>query len=111
MLNLTMRITIDGRIELCSRNTSFMSTRFFNASEAIRDVSPTEEGDIAVRIQLNPYRGYLLSPHFQKSGYLDQYTQRFQTFLWGALSDPRQTPPPPNVARIDEPNRKASNRA
>ena len=51
------------------------------------------------------------NPHFQKSGYLDQYTQRFQTFLWGALSDPRQTPPPPNVARIDEPNRKASNRA
>jgi len=67
-----------------------------------------------------PRKGTLLSasssiriaaPHFQKSGYLDQYTQRFQTFLWGALSDPRQTPPPPNVARIDEPNRKASNRA
>jgi len=105
-----MRITIDSSIELFQKYELYVNT-ILNASEAIRDVSPTKEWNIAVRIRLNPYRGYLLSPHFQKSGYLDQYTQRFHTFLWGALSDPRQTPPAPNVARIDEPNRKASNRA
>jgi hypothetical protein len=105
-----MRITIDGSIELFRKYELYVDT-ILNVSEAILDVSPTKEWDIAVRIQLNPHRDYFLSPYFQKSGYLDQYTQRFQTFLRGALSDPRQTPPPPNVARIDEPNRRASKRA
>ena len=44
-----------------------------NASEEILDVSPTKEWDIAVRFQLKPHRDYLLSPYFQKSGYLEQY--------------------------------------
>jgi hypothetical protein len=79
-----------------------------NASEEILEVSPTREWDVAVRIQLKPHRDYLLSPYFQKSGYLEQYRPRFRAFLHGALSDPRQTPPvPPNVARIDVPKRKA----
>ena len=83
-----------------------------NASEEILLVSPSKEWDVAVRIQLKPHRDYLLSPYFQKSGYLEQYTPRFRTFLHEVLNDPRHTPPAPtNVARIDTPKRKASKRA
>ena len=49
-----------------------------NASEEILQVSPTKEWHVAVRIQLKPHRDYLLSPHFQKSGYLEQYTPKFR---------------------------------
>ena len=103
--------TIDGSIELFQKYELYVDT-ILNASEEILEVSPSKEWDVAVRIQLKPHRDYLLSPYFQKSGYLDQYGPRFRTFLREALSDPRYTPPgPPNVARIDAPEKKAKKRA
>ena len=103
--------TIDGSIELFQKYELYVDT-ILNASEEILEVSPTTEWDVAVRIQLKPHRDYLLSPYFQKSGYLEQYGPRFRKFLYEVLSDPRHTPPrPPNVARIDAPGRKAGKRA
>ena len=65
--------TIDGSIELFQKYELYVDT-ILNASEEILDVSPTKEWDAAVRIQLKPHRDYLLSPYFQNSGYLEQYT-------------------------------------
>ena len=39
-----------------------------------------------VRIQLRPHRFYLQSRHYLDSGYLEQYTQKFQAFLHAMLS-------------------------
>ena len=103
--------TIDGSIETFQKYELYVDT-ILNASEAILDVSPTKEWDIAVRFQLNPHRDYLLSQYFQNSGYLEQYTPVFQVFLKNALANSYKVPPPPpNLASIDAPNRKASKRA
>jgi hypothetical protein len=102
--------TIDGSVETFQKYELYVDT-ILNASEAILDVSPTKEWDTAVRFQLNPHRDYLLSPYFQSSGYLEQYTPRFRAFLQEALANPYKVPPPPNVASIDMPNKKAKKRA
>src|SRR4029079_9121756 len=65
--------TVDGSIETFQKYELYVDP-ILNASEAILDVSPTKEWDIAVRFQLNPHRDYLLSPYFQDSGSLEQYT-------------------------------------
>jgi hypothetical protein len=101
--------TIDGSVELFQKYELYVDT-ILNASEEILEVSPTREWDVAVRIQLKPHRDYLLSPYFQNTGYLEAYTPRFRAFLDEVLSDPSPTPPP-NIARIDAPQRKASKRA
>jgi hypothetical protein len=44
-----------------------------NASDEILEISPTKPWKASVRVQLRPHRDYLRSPHFQKSGYLEQY--------------------------------------
>ena len=100
--------TIDGSIEPFQKYELYVDT-ILNASEEILLVSPSKEWDIAVRIQLRPHRDYLLSSHFQNSGYLDQYTSTFRAFLQDVLNEPRQTSP--NVARIDSPDKKAKKRA
>jgi len=104
--------TIDGSIELFQKYELYVDT-ILNASEEILEVSPTKEWDAAVRIQLKPHRGYLQSPYFQSSGYLEQYGKRFLAFLHDALNDPRHTPPPPppSLAQIDAPRRKVGKRA
>lgn len=102
--------TIDGNIELFQKYELYVDT-ILNASEEILLVSPSKEWDVAVRIQLLPHRDYLLSSHFQKAGYLDQYTSKFRAFLHDVLNEPRQTQSPPNVARIDAPGKKAKKRA
>ena len=103
--------TIDGSIELFQKYELYVDT-ILNASEEILEVSPSKEWDAAVRIQLKPHRDYLLSSHFQNSGYLEQYGPRFRAFLQDALNDPRHTPPPlPNLAQIDAPKRKVGKRA
>jgi hypothetical protein len=79
-------MTIDGSPELFQKYEMFVDT-ILNASEEILDVSPTKEWKAAVRIQLRPHRLYLLSPHFQNSGYLEQYTPKFRAFMQDALSD------------------------
>ena len=65
--------TIDGSIESFQKYELYVDT-ILNASEAILEVSPTKEWDVAVRFQFKPHRDYLLSHYFQKSGYLEQYT-------------------------------------
>jgi hypothetical protein len=81
-------MTIDGSKETFQKYELFVDT-VLNASEEILEVLPTKEWDTAVRIQLNQHRGYLLSPYFQNSGYLEQHTPRFRAFMHEAL---RETP-------------------
>jgi hypothetical protein len=79
-------MTIDGSPELFQKYELFVDT-VLNASEEILEVLPSKEWDAAVRIQLRQHRAYLLSSHFQKSGYLEAYTPKFRSFLQNALSD------------------------
>jgi len=79
-------MTIDGSAEMFQKYELYVDT-ILNASEEILDVLPTKEWDTAVRIQIRQHRDYLLSPHFQNSGYLEQYTPKFQAFLTEVLSE------------------------
>ena len=103
--------TIDGSIELFQKYELYVDT-ILNASEEILLVSPSKEWDVAVRIQLHPHRDYLLSPHLQNSGYLEQYTPRFRSFLKAVLNEPRQASTPhPNLVPVEAPKRKVGKRA
>jgi hypothetical protein len=79
-------LTIDGSKEMFQKYELFVDT-VLNASEEILEVLPTKEWDAAVRIQLRLHRLYLISPHFLNSGYLEQYTPKFRTFMQAALSE------------------------
>jgi hypothetical protein len=79
-------LTVDGSKELFQKYELFVDV-ILNASEEILEVSPTKEWDAAVRLQLELHRAYLRSPHFLKSGYLEQYTPKFRAFIQVALSD------------------------
>ena len=79
-------LTINGSKELFQKYEMFVDT-MLNASEEILEVSPTKEWKAAVQIQLHPHRDYLQSPHFVNSGYLEQYTAKFRSFVDEALSD------------------------
>jgi hypothetical protein len=79
-------MTIDGSKETFQKYELFVDT-VLNASEEILQVLPTEEWDAAVRIQLRQHRDYLLSSHFRKSGYLEQYTPRFRAFMHDVLKE------------------------
>ena len=79
-------LTIDGSPELFQKYELFVDT-VLNASEEILEVLPTKEWNAAVRIQLRQHRGYLLSSHFQKSGYLEQYTPKFRDFMHDTLKE------------------------
>ena len=81
--------TIDGSIETFQKYELYVDT-ILNASEAILDVSPTKEWDIAVRFQLKPHRDYLLSQYFQSSGYLEQYTSPVPGVPEGCAGQPLQ---------------------
>jgi hypothetical protein len=83
------------------------------ASDEILGVEPSKEWQASVRIQLRPHRGYLQSPHFRNSGYLEQYTARFRAFVDEVLNEPTAPPMPihPNVARIDALNQRVKKRA
>jgi hypothetical protein len=81
-------MTIDGSKETFQKYEMYVDT-VLNASEEILLVLPTKEWKAAVRIQLRPHRDYLLSSHFQKSGYLEQYTPSFRAFMDDVL---RETP-------------------
>lgn len=72
--------TVDGSKETFQKYELFVDT-ILNASEEILDVSPTKEWRAAVRIQLRQHRAYLLSAHFESSGYLEQYTPKFRAFM------------------------------
>lgn len=78
--------TVDGSQETFQKYELFVDT-ILNASEEILDVSPTKEWRAAVRIQLRQHRAYLLSEHFERSGYLEQYTPKFRAFMQDALDN------------------------
>jgi hypothetical protein len=80
-------LTIDGSPETFQKYELFVDT-VLNASEEILEVLP-KEWDAAVRIQLRLHHGYLRSPHFLNSGYLEQYTPKFRAFMQETL---RETP-------------------
>ena len=102
--------TIDGSIELFQKYELYVDT-ILNASEEILLVSPSKEWDVAVRIQLRPHRDYLLSSHFQKSGYLDQYTSTFRAFLQDVLNEPRPNGVAERRQNRSSPDKKAKKRA
>jgi hypothetical protein len=79
-------MTIDGSKETFQKYELFVDT-VLNASEEILQVLPTPEWDATVRIQLRQHREYLLSPHFQNSGYLEQYTPHFRAFMHAVLKE------------------------
>jgi hypothetical protein len=103
--------TIDGSVELFQKYELYVDT-ILNASEEILGVAPTKEWQASVRFQLKPHRDYLMSPHFQNSGYLEQYTAKFRAFVENVLNEPvPPTPVAPNLARIAAPNERARKRA
>jgi hypothetical protein len=61
-----------------------------NASDEILEVQSTPQWKTTVRIELNQHRDYLLSPHFQNSGFIKQYTPQFRAFIQDALKDQAQ---------------------
>ncbi|HUU24479.1 MAG TPA: hypothetical protein VMW68_02775 [Methyloceanibacter sp.] len=75
-----VNLTVDGSKETFQKYELFVDT-ILNASEEILDVSPTPEWRAAVRITLREHRAYLLSGHFENSGYLEQYTPKFRAFM------------------------------
>jgi hypothetical protein len=79
-------LTINGSKELFQKYEMFVDT-MLNASEEILEVSPTKEWKAAVQIGLRPHRDYLRSPHFINSGYLEQYTAKFRSFVDEALGN------------------------
>jgi hypothetical protein len=80
------KLTIDGSAELFQRYEMFVDT-ILNASEEIFSVSPSKEWLAALRLQLRPHRSYLQSRHYVESGYIEQYTPKFQAFLHKILSE------------------------
>ena len=80
------KLTIDGSAELFQKYEMFVDT-ILNASEEIFSVSPSKEWLAALRLQLRPHRSYLQSPHYVNSGYIEQYTSKFQAFLRGIFSE------------------------
>ena len=81
------KLTIDGSRELFAKYEIFVDT-LLNASDEILDISPTEQWKTSVRINIRPHRDYLLSPHFQKSGYLEQYGRTLRAYLNEILNQP-----------------------
>ena len=80
-------LTIDGSPEMFQKYELFVDT-VLNASEEILEVLPSKEWDAAVRIQLRLHCGYLRSPHFLNSGYLEQYAPKFRAFMHETLREP-----------------------
>jgi hypothetical protein len=72
-------LTVDGSRELFQKYEIYVDT-VLNASDEILEISPTPSWKTSLRLQLLPHRDYLLSSHFKKSGYLDQYPT-LQSFL------------------------------
>jgi hypothetical protein len=81
-----VNLTVDGSKETFQKYELFVDT-ILNASEEILDVNPTPEWIAAVRIQLKQHHAYLTSAHFERSGYLAQYTPKFCAFMMEALRE------------------------
>lgn len=80
-----VNLTVDGSREMFEKYELFVDT-ILNASESIMEVLPNPQWEATVDIELNQHRDYLLSEHFQESGYLKQYTPRFLAFMRKVLN-------------------------
>ncbi|MBM3544230.1 MAG: hypothetical protein FJX44_06960 [Alphaproteobacteria bacterium] len=78
--------TVDGSRQMFQKYELFVDT-VLNASDEILEVQSTPQWITTVRLELNQHREYLLSPHFQNSGFIKQYTPQFRTFIFDALKD------------------------
>ncbi|MEX2165426.1 MAG: hypothetical protein WD852_00150 [Methyloceanibacter sp.] len=81
--------TVDDSREMFQKYELFVDT-VLNASDEILEVQSTPQWKTTVRIELNQHREYLQSPHFQNSGFIEQYTPRFRAFIQDALKDQAQ---------------------
>ena len=79
--------TINGSAELFQKYEMYMDT-ILSASEDVLEGLPTQEWNKTVRIELRQHRDYLRSPHFQNSGYLEQYTPKFRAYIEKVLNEP-----------------------
>jgi hypothetical protein len=79
--------TINGSAELFQKYEMYMDT-ILSASDDVLEVLPTKEWDKTLRLELRQHRDYLRSPHFQNSGYLEQYTPKFRAYLDDVLKAP-----------------------
>ena len=79
-------LTVDGSKEMFQKYELFVDN-ILNASEEVLEVRPTNEWITAIRIQLKQHHAYLLSEHFKRSGYIEQYTPKFRAFVEKTLSD------------------------
>jgi hypothetical protein len=86
------KLTVDGSRELFAQYEIYVDT-VLNASDEILELTPTEDWKTSLRFQLLPHRDYLLSPHFKRSGYLDQYGKRLHAFLEAILKEPGAAAP------------------
>lgn len=83
------KLTVDGSRELFQKYEILVDT-VLNASDEILEIAPADEEEwkISLRIQLLPHRDYLRSPHFVKSGYLDQYGAKLRALLDEIFKNP-----------------------
>lgn len=79
--------TINGSAELFQKYEMYMDT-ILTASEEVLDVSPTKEWEKTVRNELKQHRDYLVSPHFQNSGFREQYTPKFRAYIDEVVKEP-----------------------
>jgi hypothetical protein len=79
--------TIDGSAELFQKYEMYMDT-ILTASEEVLDVLPTKEWEKTVRNELKQHRDYLRSPHFQNSGFREQYTPKFRAYIEEVVKQP-----------------------
>ena len=77
----------NGSAELFQKYEMYMDT-ILSASEDVLEGLPTQEWNKTVRIELRQHRDYLRSPHFQNSGYLEQYTPKFRAYIEKVLNEP-----------------------
>lgn len=85
--SLIVRRATTLAVELFQKYEIYVDT-LLNASDEILEISPTKPWKTSVRIQLLPHRDYLLSPHFQKSGYLEQYGRALRSYLNEIFNSP-----------------------
>jgi hypothetical protein len=81
--------TVEGSREMFQKYELFVDT-VLNAGDEILEVQSTPQWKTTVRIELNQHREYLLSPHFQNSGFIKQYTPQFRAFIQDALKEQAQ---------------------
>ena len=79
--------TVNGSAELFQKYEMYMDT-ILTASEEVLAVLPSAEWEKTVRNELKQHRDYLRSPHFQNSGFREQYTPKFRAYVDEVVKEP-----------------------